>query len=198
MKESGASRCLNTVWITGARGRLLTRAALFVFAPGIWAQQPDNVKIDSPQVKVLVGNAQPNHRGALHEHTMNRVIVYLGDGQLIRRTPDGKVEKTDFKAGDVHWSPAFGSHSSEYIASGPFRTVEIELKNQPNNSVSMPALDPLKADPKHYSLEFENSQVRVLRVRFGPMEKGQMHEHKLDHIVVYLNDQARGKAGEVR
>jgi hypothetical protein len=170
---------------------------LLAVPPCIWAQQPDNVKIDSPQAKVLVGTAQPGHRGALHEHKMNRVIIYLGDGQLIRRTPSGDVEKTDFKAGDVHWSPAFGPHTSEYVANGPFRIVEIELKNK-GETVAMPPLDPLKADPKHYSLEFENAQVRVLRVRFGPLEKGQLHEHKLNHLVVYLNDQARGKAGEVR
>jgi hypothetical protein len=26
-------------------------------------------------------------------------------------------------------------------------------------------LDPIKTDPKHYKLEFENAQVRVLRVK---------------------------------
>ena len=59
-------------------------------------------------------------------------------------------------------------------------------------------LDPLKLDPKHYKLEFENDQVRVLRVRFGPNEKGVLHEHTMNHVVVYLNDQRKGKAGEFR
>jgi quercetin dioxygenase-like cupin family protein len=177
-----------------ARWRL---SALFA-AVALWAQAPDNVKIDSPQARVLVVTEQPHHPSALHEHPMNRVMIYLGGGQMIRRTPDGKMQKLEFKAGEVRWSPAEGPHTSEYVTDYPFQLVEIELKNQPQAHIEMPAIDPLKADPKHYTLEFENDQVRVLRVRFGPHEKGVLHEHKLNHIVVYLTDQAKGKAGEVR
>jgi quercetin dioxygenase-like cupin family protein len=161
-------------------------------------QAPNNVKIDSPQARVLVVTEQPHHLSALHEHPMNRVMIYLGSGQMIRRMPDGKMQTVEFKAGDVRWSPAEGPHTSEYITDHPFQLVEIELKNKPQAHIEMPAIDPLQADPKHYSLEFENDQVRVLRVRFGPHEKGVLHEHKLNHIVVYLTDQAKGKTGEVR
>jgi quercetin dioxygenase-like cupin family protein len=167
-------------------------------AVALWGQAPSNVKIDSPQARVLVVTEQPHHPSALHEHPMNRVMIYLGSGQLTRTSPDGKVQKLVFKTGDVRWSPAEGPHTSEYIADHPFQIVEIELKNKPQPQIEMPAIDPLTADPKHYSLEFENDQVRVLRVRFGPHEKGVLHEHKLNHIVVYLTDQAKGKAGEVR
>jgi quercetin dioxygenase-like cupin family protein len=178
----------------------LARPILFsaFTAVAVWGQAPGNVKMDSPQARVLVVTEQPHHPSALHEHPMNRVMIYLGSGQMIRTTPDGKVQKIEFKAGDVRWSPTEGKHTSEYITENPFQLVEIELKNKPQPPVTMPAIDPLKADPKHYSLEFENDQVRVLRVRFGPHEKGVLHEHKLNHIVVYLTDQARGKAGEVR
>jgi quercetin dioxygenase-like cupin family protein len=174
--------------------RLLT---VFV-AVATWGQTPSDVKIDSPQARVLVVTEQPNHPSAMHEHPMNRVMIYLGGGQMLRTTPDGKTEKIEFKAGDVRWSPAEGRHKTEYIAGRPFQLVEIELKNKPQAPIPMSAIDPLQADPKHYSLEFENEQVRVLRVRFGPHEKGVLHEHALNHIVVYLTDQARGKTGEVR
>ena len=77
--------------------------------------------------------------------------------------------------------------------------VEIELKGKPQvPPPTLSKLDPLKIDPKHYKLEFENDQVRVLRVRFGPNEKGLEHEHTYENVVVYLNDQARGKTGEMR
>lgn len=171
---------------------------LILSVAALWGQASDHVKIDSPQARVLVVTEQPGHVSALHEHPMNRVMIYLGSGQLIRRTPNGKTQKLDFKAGDARWSPAEGPHTSEYVADQPFKLVEIELKNKPHPHIEMPADDPLKADPKHYSLEFENDQVRVLRVRFGPHEKGVLHQHKLTHLVVYLNDQAKGKAGEVR
>ncbi|MGH9774652.1 MAG: cytoplasmic protein [Candidatus Acidiferrales bacterium] len=39
------------------------------------------------------------------------------------------------------------------------------------------AQDPVKVDPAHYKVEFENSQVRVLRFHYGPHEKSVMHSH---------------------
>ena len=51
------------------------------------------------------------------------------------------------------------------------------------------ALDPLRVDPKDYKLEFENSQVRVLRVKIGPRQSVPMHEYVLNHVVVYFTDQ---------
>ncbi len=47
--------------------------------------------------------------------------------------------------------------------------------------------DPVKVDPKHYQVEFENDRVRVLRIRFGPHEKSVMHRHPAG-IVVVLSD----------
>ncbi|HSP86944.1 MAG TPA: hypothetical protein VLN45_02330 [Ignavibacteriaceae bacterium] len=53
------------------------------------------------------------------------------------------------------------------------------------------AQDPVKVDPKHYKVEFENDQVRVLRITYNPGEKGVMHSHP-DGMVITLND-AKGK-----
>ena len=39
------------------------------------------------------------------------------------------------------------------------------------------AQDPVKVDPKHYKVEAENKQVRVLRISYGPHEKSVMHGH---------------------
>jgi quercetin dioxygenase-like cupin family protein len=39
------------------------------------------------------------------------------------------------------------------------------------------AQDPVKVDPKHCKVEFENAQVRVLRWKTGPHEKIPMHGH---------------------
>lgn len=48
--------------------------------------------------------------------------------------------------------------------------------------------DAVTADPKHYSLSFENDVARFLRVHYGPGEKSPMHRH-LPGCVVYLTDQ---------
>jgi len=69
--------------------------------------------------------------------------------------------------------------------------------------------DSVKADPKHYKVEFENERVRVLRVHYGAGEKSVMHGHP-DLVAVFLTDhdvkfsyrghkaeEAHAKAGQV-
>ena len=50
------------------------------------------------------------------------------------------------------------------------------------------AQDPVKVDPKHYSVVFENDAVRVLRIHYAPGEKSVMHSHP-DAVIVFLEDQ---------
>ena len=47
--------------------------------------------------------------------------------------------------------------------------------------------DPVKVDPKHYKVEFENESVRVLRISYAPGEKSVMHYHPAS-VAVYLTD----------
>lgn len=49
------------------------------------------------------------------------------------------------------------------------------------------AQDAVKVDPKHYKVEFENDQVRVLRITYGPHEKSVMHEHPAS-VAVFLTE----------
>ena len=49
------------------------------------------------------------------------------------------------------------------------------------------AQDATKVDSAHYKVEFENDQVRVLRITYGPGEKSVMHEHP-EGVVVFLTD----------
>lgn len=51
------------------------------------------------------------------------------------------------------------------------------------------AQDPVKVDPKHYKVEFENAKVRVLRIHYEPHAKSIMHSHP-DSVVVFLTDGA--------
>jgi quercetin dioxygenase-like cupin family protein len=47
------------------------------------------------------------------------------------------------------------------------------------------AQDAAKVDPDHYKVEFENDQVRIIRITYAPGEKSVMHEHP-DGVVVFL------------
>ena len=50
------------------------------------------------------------------------------------------------------------------------------------------AQDPVKVDPKHYSVAFENDAVRVLHIHYAPGEKSVMHFHP-DSVIVFMEDQ---------
>ena len=55
------------------------------------------------------------------------------------------------------------------------------------NSTAAFAQDAVKVDPKHYKVIADNSEVRVLRIHYGPHETSVRHSHP-DSVVTYLTD----------
>jgi len=51
------------------------------------------------------------------------------------------------------------------------------------------AEDAVVADPEHYTVEFENDKVRIIRVKYGPGEKSVMHTHG-PNTAVFLTSNA--------
>jgi len=49
--------------------------------------------------------------------------------------------------------------------------------------------DPVAVDSDHYKVEFENDQIRVLRITYDPHEKSVMHEHPANVAVFLTQDQ---------
>jgi quercetin dioxygenase-like cupin family protein len=47
-----------------------------------------------------------------------------------------------------------------------------------------PAQNPMKVEPSHYRLAFENEYVQVVNVHYGPHEKSRLHEHPGGVVVV--------------
>jgi quercetin dioxygenase-like cupin family protein len=148
----------------------------------------DGVKFDTPEVRVIEAVNSPGQRNALHKHDFNRVMIYLDDGHMELTDPNGKVEDVRWNAGDVRSSPAGGPHTSANVGSTTYHIIEVELKNGPGAMPENP-LDPVRVDPERYKVEFENPQVRVLRVRYGPKETGVLHEHILNRVTVPLTGQ---------
>jgi quercetin dioxygenase-like cupin family protein len=145
--------------------------------------------IDNDQVRVLKVIDQPHRKTAPHEHKVNRVMVYLNEGKQ-EFVVGGKMTPLQYKAGEALWSPMSGTHTAEVVSSMPVGIVEIELKKPADPSkTAKTALDPVTVDRKHYHVEFENPQVRVVRVHLGAHESVPLHEHGLNRVVVYLTDQ---------
>jgi hypothetical protein len=164
------------------------------------AQTPPAIEND--QARVLVVTDQPRHKSALHEHQVNRVMIYLDPGADRITYEDGRVEDLKFRANEIRWSPAGGKHTSENIGDKPFRIVEVELKNA-GEPFSPPALDTPKLWPGFFRIPIDNRQVRVLVARIPAKQKIAMHEHALPRVLVNLTDQhfrvidESGKAVEI-
>jgi len=169
-----------------------------VLFPPLMAQGPYDVKLETPQVRVIQVDVGARGQSAIRTHEMNRVLIYRDGGHIQLSGGDGRIEDLDVQAGDARWSRAGEPYIMENLSDHPIRIIEIELRSGSAGAKALPKLDPVAVDARHYSMEFENDQVRVLRVHFGPHEKGVMHEHVLDRVVVYLTDQASVKAGTVR
>jgi quercetin dioxygenase-like cupin family protein len=192
------------------RNATLLSPFLLAMAGGLWGQGPQ-VPIENDHARVVKVVDQPHAKGQPHEHKLNRVMIYLTAGRQEITPQGGKTAVVEFQAGDVKWSPASGMHVSEITSDQPVTMVEVELKKPGGAARKVnSALDPVKIDPKNYKVEFENSQVRVLRVKIGAHQKVPLHEHLLNRVVVYLTDQngtmttpdgkteaAQHKAGEV-
>ena len=184
--------------------RVVVSSAAFALAcvSGLQAQNPAppaiTPRLDTEQARVIVATLQPRTPAvAANGHATDRVLIYLDDGTMTRKE-GGRSATIQFHRGEVRWRPASGAYTAENTSDHPIRILEIDLKGPPAGKAPVSALDPAKADPKHYKVEFENDRVRVLRIHYGPHEKGEEHEHFLNRVVVYLNDQAGGKADEVR
>ena len=170
---------------------------------GLQAQNPPapaaiTPRLDTPQVRVIVATLQPRTPSiARTGHATNRVLIYLDEGVMTRKEGD-QTTKIEFHRGDVRWRPASGAYTAENISDRPIRILEVDLKGPPAGAAPVTKLDPVVVDKAHYKVEFENEYVRVLRVHYGPHEKGETHEHILNRVVLYLNDQPNAKADDVR
>src|SRR5271154_4173569 len=175
-----------------------------VAASRILAQNPAGTaaiesKLDTPQARVIVATLLPHTPvPARTGHATNRVLIYLDNGVMTRQDGNDKPQIIEFHRGEVRWRPASGAYVAENIGDHPIRIMEIDLKGKPAGPAPASKLDPTVVDAKHYKVEFENDQVRILRVHYDAHDKGERHEHLLNRVVLYLNDQPGAKKDEVR
>ncbi len=186
--------------------QILSRSAIaaLLLAPGVWAQtQPSGVSIDSkldtPQARVYFATLKPHVPvPARTGHATDRALIYLDDGVMTMQDGTAQPETIEFHRGDFRWRAASGAYIAENISDHPIRILEIDLKGKPSGPAPGSKLDPTVVDARHYKIVFENEAVRVLRVHYDAHDRGKEHEHILNRVVLYLNDQTGAKADDVR
>jgi len=127
---------------------------------------------------ILPGEVAPAHR---HVASALRFIV---EGSGAYTAVAG--ERTTMESGDFVITPSWTWHDHGNLSAAPMEAIMVELK-KPGAAVAKTAMDPVKLDPKHYSVVVENDDVRVLRAKYGPHEKSVMHEHPAS-VAVSMTD----------
>lgn len=143
------------------------------------------VEFENDQVRVVRYVIPPHVKTALCKHP-SLVDVLLTDANAKLTTPDGKTTEIHGKAGSALWRGPT-THVVENIGGQPMEGILVEPKGPGNAAWTPPPRDSMKAAPETHKVEFENDQVRVVRVHYGPGEKAPMHDHP-DQVQIWLTD----------
>jgi hypothetical protein len=172
----------------GARApqtNVFMKQLLFLFLCALTAQN-SKVEIDNPWVHVIRATQAPQAMTEKVDHPAT-VIVYLTDAREKLTMADGTVHRLRKKAGEVAYFEA-GKYSMQNISRMEVRSVIVELKDgSKRGETPRTTLDPVKLDPKHHLVPFENSRVRVLHTILEPHVKSPLHQHP-HYVVVYLTE----------
>lgn len=162
-----------------------------IAAPIAFAQDP--AKVDAKHYKVMLDNDQVRvlkirygvkEKSVMHEHPAS-VVVFLTGSKVKFTLPDGSKIDGGGKAGEAQFADA-GKHMPQNVGNAAMEGVLVELKGGPMGAAKV-ALDPVKVDPAHHKVLFENDRVRVLRVNLKPHDKTKQHEHP-NVVAIYLTD----------
>jgi quercetin dioxygenase-like cupin family protein len=148
---------------------------------------PDHylAEFENERVRILRIVYGPGEESTMHHHPES-VAVFLTDGQVQMTLPDGSAEEMAVAAGNaVYTGPE--DHQPKNIADAPLEVVEIELKSDGSSAGEASGPDATEVDAGHYTAEFENDWVRILRIAYGAGEESVMHYHP-DSVGVFLTD----------
>jgi quercetin dioxygenase-like cupin family protein len=156
---------------------------------------PDPIAVDTDHYKAEFENdlvrvlriAYPAGEESVMHHHPASVAVFLTDHHVTFVMPDGSSSEVHFDAGLHEFAPA-GQHLPKNIGDEALELVLVELKHGHAHGEGSSEPDPTVVDTDHYKTEFENEQVRVLRIAYAPGEESVMHHHP-DSVAVFLTDQ---------
>ena len=89
-------------------------------------------------------------------------------------------------------------HVPENSGSSPNEAILIELQDGAlPGDATMEEADAVTADPDHYSIEFENEAIRIVRIRYEAGDEGVLHSHPANCVVWLSGTAADGEATSV-
>ena len=136
-----------------------------------------SVEYENDAVRLLRIAYGPGETSVMHYHPAT-CSISLGPASWQMTDPEGTVSQDSATAaGQVECGEAT-VHLPENPGSQPSELILVEFKEGANAGMTTwEYLGAVAADPAHYSVEFENDVVRLLRIAYGPGERSVMHYH---------------------
>jgi len=147
------------------------------------------VEHENDRLRVVRIKYGPGEESVMHYHPAG-MAVFLTAVHGSFELPDGTTQPIDVEAGQTMLSPA-GQHKPRNLGDKAFDVVQVELKDGGAGGAGEAAEaetgpDPTVVDAAHYTVEHENDQLRVIRIKYGPGEKSVMHYHPAG-VAVFLS-----------
>ncbi len=138
----------------------------------------------------------PGERSVMHAHPAN-CVVFLTDARFTMTPQSGEATTSEDTRGTVACGDA-GVHLPENVADAEAEAIMIAFRDRETfdaGAAGPPVTgysdvpDAVTADPEHYTVEFENDLVRLVRIRYGVGEASVMHAHPAG-CAVFLTEQS--------
>lgn len=148
---------------------------------------PDHytTEFENEAVRILRIKYGAGEDSVMHSHPES-VAVFLTDIDAQMTLADGTTQNVSAKAGDAVYGPG-GAHLPVNSGDSGWEVVEVELKSRDSMAGEPGGPDSTAVDADHYTAEFENDSVRIVRIKYGPGEESVMHYHP-DSVAVFLTD----------
>ena len=148
---------------------------------------PDHytTEFENDAVRIVRIRYGAGEESVMHYHP-DGVAVFVTD-QMVRMTmSDGSTEEFPAKAGDAMFTPG-GQHLPKNDSDSPLELVLVELKPRESTPAESSGPHATDVDAHHYTAEFENEAVCIVRIAYGAGEESVMHYHP-DSVAVFLTD----------
>ena len=154
--------------------------------PDAITADPDHysVEFENDAARIIRITYGPGETSVMHRHPPN-CAIFLRDQPGTMESPDGEVAETEAAdagtlsctQGEVHLPTNTGDAELELIL------VEFKEGASAGPGISLESPDAVIADPDHYTVEFENDGVRMIRISYQPGEPTVMHSHAANCVV---------------
>lgn len=148
---------------------------------------PDHytTEFENEAVRIVRIKYGAGEESVMHYHPES-VAVFVTDIEGQMTMPDGSTAQFADSAGKAVFNPA-GEHLPKNTSDLAWEVVEIELKPRDSATGEPDGPNATDVDADHYTTEFENETVRIVRITYGPGEESVMHYHP-DSVAVFVTD----------